>query len=518
MFLLAVTEHIAALLLAIDVGVVFVSVIYRYFLHDPLHWAEEVARALMVMQVFLGAATALGRGRHAGVDALRGLFPALWRPFLAQLSSWIAVVVSLALFVTSIELLRDSWEQTTPFGLPQWIFIGPVVVGSLLMTTFGAAQALSGPHGRVWVPLAVSAGLALSVCVWNLTFPAAQITPFILLVFSFAGGLVIGLPIAFALGFSALLYFVADPSLPMEVYAQQLMAGSDHYVLLAVPFFVLAGLAMEANGMSSRLIELLLRLMGRVRGGLGLIIIVATAFFSGISGSKLADIAAVGGIIMPAVRKTRQNADDAAALLAASAVMAETIPPCVNMIIFGFVANVSIGGLFIAGVVPAVVLALTLAVVAMAVGERIDPARAFAKRTPTIRLLGGALVAVVMILMIGRGVTSGVATSTEVSAFAVVYALLVGGAAFRELTARSLVRLFVDSASMAGSILFIVAAATGFSFALTIQQIPQYLSDALISFGHSYGQNLFIVVATLLMIGFGSVLEGAPALIIWGRC
>jgi hypothetical protein len=121
-----------------------------------------------------------------------------------------------------------------------------------------------------------------------------------------------------------------------------------------------------------------------------------------------------------------------------------------------------------------------------------------------------------MILMIGRGVTSGVATSTEVSAFAAVYALLVGGAAFRELTARSLVRLFVDSASMAGSILFIVAGATGFSFALTIQQIPQYLSDALISFGHAYGQNLFIVVATFLMIGFGSVLEGAPALIIWG--
>lgn len=219
---------------------------------------------------------------------------------------------------------------------------------------------------------------------------------------------------------------------------------------------------------------------------------------------------------MPAVRRTRQNADDAAALLAASAVMAETIPPCVNMIIFGFVANVSIGGLFIAGVVPAIVLALALAVVAMTVGERIDPARAFDKRTPMIRLLGGALVAVVMILMIGRGVTSGVATSTEVSAFAAVYALVVGGAAFRELTARSLIRLFVDSASMAGSILFIVAAATGFSFALTVEQIPQYLSDGLTSFGHAHGQNLFIVVATVLMIGFGSVLEGAPALIIWG--
>ena len=292
----------------------------------------------------------------------------------------------------------------------------------------------------------------------------------------FFGALALGVPIGFVLAFAALLYFLADPSLPLLVYSQQVMAGSDHFVLLAIPFFVLAGLLMESNGMSSRLIELLLRIFGRVRGGLGLITITATAFFSGVSGSKLADIAAVGGIVMPAVRRTRQDPNEAAGLLACTAVMAETIPPCINMIIMGFVANISIAGLFIAGLVPAAVMAIALAVLAVIVGKKINPDEAFEKRTPMLQLLGGALVAIVMVAMIGKGVTAGVATSTEVSAFAVVYALVVGSLAFRELSVRALAELFVRSASMAGGILFIVAAATSLSFALTIEQIPQQVS------------------------------------------
>jgi tripartite ATP-independent transporter DctM subunit len=180
------------------------------------------------------------------------------------------------------------------------------------------------------------------------------------------------------------------------------------------------------------------------------------------------------------------------------------------------VANISIGGLFIAGLVPAGVLALALAVVAVRFGSRIDPDQAFERRRPLLPLIGGALVGLVMVLMIGKGVTSGVATSTEVSAFAVVYALVVGGLAFRELTASALLQLFVRSASMAGSVLFIVAAASSVSFALTIEQIPQYLSDALVALGHAHGAQVFLAVAALLMVVFGAILEGAPALIIFG--
>jgi tripartite ATP-independent transporter DctM subunit len=514
--LLHALEYLSGIVLALDVLIVFVAVIYRYFLHDPVDWAEEIARALMIMQVFFGAATVLGRERHVGIDTLRGLLPGRWGPALIQLCSWIIVGVSLALFVSSCELFADSREQTTSFGLPQIIFVLPVLIGSFVMTLFGITNALAGPPRTVWKTLAAVVVASLALWAWNAFVPAYEVKPWFLLFGGFFGSLVVGVPIAFALAFSSLLFFLSDPSLPMLVYSQTILAGMDHFVLLAIPFFVLAGLVMEANGMSSRLIELLLRVFGRMRGGLNLIMITATAFFSGISGSKLADIAAVGGIIMPAVRKTRQDANDAAGLLAATAVMAETIPPCVNMIILGFVANISIGGLFMAGLVPAGVLALSLAAVAIYVGKRIDPAKAFDVRTPLIRLLGGAVVGLVMILMIGKGVTLGIATSTEVSAFAVVYAFVVGGLAFRELTWKSTLRLFLQSGSITGSILFIVAAASSVSYALTILQIPQYLSSAMIALGQQFGSNMFVVASVLLMIMFGAVLEGAPALIIFG--
>ncbi|KQP50062.1 C4-dicarboxylate ABC transporter permease [Pseudorhodoferax sp. Leaf274] len=510
------TEALSGIVLAVDVVVVFLSVVFRYFLHDPVDWAEEIARALMIVLVFFGAATVLARSQHVGVDLFRDMLPTRWRPAMIQVVHWIIAGVSASLCLSSVLLLVDTWEQTTSIGLPQWLYVFPVVFGSAFMTLFGIANACNGPGRLVRATLIGCVVAALVVYGWNLVLPGHAIPHGLLLAVGFVGGLVLGVPIGFALAFAALLYFLSDPSLPMLVYSQQVMAGADHFVLLAIPFFVLAGLLMEANGMSARLIELLLRMFGRVRGGLGIISILATAFFSGVSGSKLADIAAVGGIVMPAVRRTKQDPNEAAGLLACTAVMAETIPPCINMIIMGFVANISIAGLFMAGLIPAAVLALSLAVIAVIVGKKINPDDAFDKRTALLPLIGGALVALLMVGMIGKGVTSGVATSTEVSAFAVVYALVVGGLAFRELTMASVARLFVRSASMAGSILFIVAAASSVSFALTIEQIPQMVSGWMIAFAQDYGSTMFLLLAVGIMIVFGAVLEGAPALIIFG--
>jgi tripartite ATP-independent transporter DctM subunit len=510
------TEVLSGVVLAADVVVVFTSVVLRYFLHSPVDWAEEIARALMIVLVFFGAATVLARSQHVGIDLFRDQLPRAWQPVLIQSAHWIIAGVSAGLCVSSLLLLVDTYGQTTSIGLPQWLYVYPVVIGSAFMLLFGLANACNGPR-RVVVASFVACALASAgVLGWNTLVPAHPVPHGLLLFAGFIGGMLLGVPIGFALAFASLLYFLSDPSLPILVYSQQVMAGTDHFVLLAIPFFVLAGLLMEANGMSSRLIELLLRVFGRVRGGLGLITITATAFFSGVSGSKLADIAAVGGIVMPAVRRTRQDPNEAAGLLACTAVMAETIPPCINMIIMGFVANISIAGLFVAGLVPAAVMALALAVLAVIVGGKIDPDEAFPKRTPLLALLGGALVALVMVGMIGKGVTSGVATSTEVSAFAVVYALVVGGLAFREMSLRAVAALFMRSASMAGGILFIVAAASSVSFALTIEQIPQLVSGAMIAFAHQYGSGMFLLLSVAVMVVFGAVLEGAPALIIFG--
>ncbi|MDR3412997.1 MAG: TRAP transporter large permease subunit [Formivibrio sp.] len=509
------TSAIGAVALFVNVLIIFISIIWRYALNEPLDWAEEIARALMVTIVFLGAATSMKRGRHLGVDLFLAWLPSYARAYIAHGSRWILFAVSAGLFLSSIDLISASLAQTTSTGLPQAIFAIPVFLGAVVMTTVALEHALQAKAKHVIISLLGVGVLSLIGFTFLKSMPVGVSGPGFLMLSCFVLGVVAGVPIAFTLAISAMVFFIANPNLPFVFFSQQVSAGVDNFVLLSVPFFLLAGGAMEVNGMSSRLVELIVRCMGRFRGGLNIAIVVAMAFFSGISGSKTADIAAVGGVLMPAIRRARQSSADAVGLFAASAVMAETIPPCVNMIIMGFVANLSIGALFIAGIVPAICILTLLLVAAVVFGKRINIEHAYPVRTPNKQLFLGAGVGIIMLLMIGRGVMAGVATATEISAVAVIYALVVGRLVFRELTIKATVKLFVDTAALSGMLMFIVAAATSLSYGLTMEMIPQNIAASLVTVGHNYGTWVFLIVSIVMVTIFGAVLEGAPALIIF---
>jgi tripartite ATP-independent transporter DctM subunit len=299
------------------------------------------------------------------------------------------------------------------------------------------------------------------------------------------------------------------------IFAQQMARGIDNFVLMAIPFFILVGYLMEANGMSVRLIELLQRAVGRLRGGLNVVMVTAMVLFSGISGSKMADVAAVGSVLIPAARRSRQNPGNAVALLAASAVMAETIPPCINLIILGFVANLSIGGLFVAGLLPAGLMALALIVVSIIFGQRTVSTKEEARK-PIAGLWSGAVASFGLIFMIFAGFKSGFATATEISAFAAIYALAIGGVLFRELSLNAAAQAFVQAATRSGLILFIVAAAQSLAFILTLQQVPHAMGDLMLALSEAHGVWLFMLLSIVVLIVMGSVLEGAAALIIFG--
>lgn len=509
------TAYVGAIALFADVLVVFASIFWRYALNEPIEWAEEVARALMVTIIFAGAATSMWRGGHIGVDLFLGWLPPHVRTYVAHGSRWVLLAVAFGLSLSSIELFKASWVQVTSTGLPQVIYVIPVIFGSVVMFFVALEHALQAKSKEVLISLAGVLVLAALGFFVIKTVPEGISGPGVLMLSCFILGVLAGVPIAFTLSISAMSFFMASPFLPFVFFSQQVAAGVDHFVLLAIPFFLLAGAAMEVNGMSTRLVELIVLGMGRFKGGLNLTIVVAMAFFSGISGSKLADVAAVGGVLMPAVRRARQNSKDAAGLFAASAVMAETIPPCVNMIVMGFVANLSIGALFIAGIVPAVCLMVLLIGASIMFGTRIDVKKAYPVQMPKKQLYLGAAVGLVMVLMIGRGVMAGIATATEISAFAVIYALVVGRLAFHELTLKATVKLFVDTAAKSGMLLFIVAAATSLSYGLTMEMIPQKIAAHLVDIGTNYGPWLFLVLSILMVGIFGAVLEGAPALIIF---
>ena len=507
----------AALTLLADLIVVCLSVIYRYVFHDPLQWGDEVARGLLVLLAFLGGAAALAERRHVGIQALLARLAPGRRALVEAAGLWVVLAVALALTFYAWDYSRTAAEQVTSYGLPQNLFIYPMVIGGAAMSLFALGHLIEAPVRPRALALAGLLLLVAALLALELYLPDLAPSPLTVLLISFALCLAGGVPIAFALCLCSLGFLATDGDIPLAVFAQQAAAGIDNFVLLAIPFFVLTGLAMEVNGMSVRLIELLRRMVGERPGGLGIVTVLSMVLFSGISGSKLADVTAVGTVMIPAMRRSGQDPADGVALLAASAIMAETIPPCINMIILGYVANISIGGLFAAGLVPAAFMAVALIGGVFLLSSKAKPAPLEPSGRTLAQLIGSGIVSLGVIFIIFGGYRSGFATATEVAAFAVFYAIAVGALVFRELTPAKTARLFVGAATLSGMILFVVAASQTVAFVLTIDQVPQGLAHMLVQLSHGHGGGwLFMLVSIALLIVMGAALEGAPALIIFG--
>jgi len=514
--LLGFTDVAAALLLAADLAVVCLSVVLRSTFNAPVEWSDDVARGLMVGSSFFGAASALARRENAGVAFFVDKLRPTWRRPVDAVGALLVLIVSAFVAVNAIELGALTTGQTTGSGLPLELTFYPMGAGAACMTLVALDQLCRRPLRDVAGAIAVVGFAAGIWSAWSALSPDTAPGSATLMLAGFALTLVGGLPIGFALALAALIFILVEGALPGVIFAQQMARGIDNFVLLAIPFFILVGYLMEANGMSVRLIELLERLVGRMRGGLNVVMVLSMVIFSGISGSKMADVAAVGSVLIPAARRSRQNPGGAVALLAASAVMAETIPPCINLIILGFVANLSIGGLFMAGLLPAGLMALALIGVAILLGSSTRLPDDEVARTPPAKLWGGAAVTIGLIVIIFGGFKTGFATATEISAFAALYALVVGGLVFRELTFGSALASFVHAATRSGLVLFIVAAAQSLAFVLTLQQVPQALAELMITLSHHSGTWLFMLLSIAILIVMGSVLEGAAALIIFG--
>jgi tripartite ATP-independent transporter DctM subunit len=515
--LLTVIEVAAAVLLAADLLVVVASVIGRFFFNAPMVWSDDVARMLLLAVTFLGAAAALAHGDNAGVTFFVDRLAPPRRAMVDAAVAVIVVLVAAALCWNTLLLLQDTAGQTVGAGVPQELFFAPLCLAAAAMTVFGFDALLTHRWRDIAVAVAAIALVAAAWVAWSSLAPDSTPAMPIVMAVAFVAALVAGVPIAFVLALSTLVFIWCGDILPGEIFAQQMARGIDNFVLLAVPFFILVGYLMEANGMSVRLISLLQRGAGRLRGGLDVVMVLSMVIFSGISGSKMADIAAVGSVLVPAARKSGQKPGEAVALLAASAVMAETIPPCVNLIILGFVANLSIGGLFMAGLLPSALMAAALIGIAIIMGRRTAPEAIVGSDSESLSgmAVSGAA-AFGLIALIFGGYRSGFATATEISAFAVVYAIVVGGVLFREMTWRSAGRVMRHAAVRSGMVLFIVSAAQSLAYVLTLQQIPHAIAGLLVTLSAAHGAWLFLLLSILILIVMGSMLEGAAALIIFG--
>jgi tripartite ATP-independent transporter DctM subunit len=428
----------------------------------------------------------------------------------------LVLTVAVTATLSSWPLLVTRWGMRTPMlGLRETWIVLPLIVG-MVVIAFTAIEHLCLRH-RATVVAVTGAFLGTTVLLmltrkhWLPLFSGDA--SLALALGLFLATILIGLPVGFALLTGTFVYLYASGVAPMVALPQNMVEGTGMFVMLALPFFIFAGILMEQGGISKRLIRFVHAAVGHLRGGLLQVMVVSMYIVSGLSGSKAADVAAVGSVMRDTLRPEGYSLEEGAAVLAASAAMGETVPPSLGILVLGSITTLSMGALFLAGLVPAAVLALCLMAL---IYERARRTRAYASSRGSLRLLAssalGALLPLLMPVCIVVGIVFGIATPTEVSSFAVVYGLALSVIGYRELGRAQFIRSVVDCSNMAGVLLFIMGAATSFSWALTIGYLPQRLVEILSSVHES--QWLFMGGSMVLLIVTGSVLDGLPALLI----
>ncbi len=331
----------------------------------------------------------------------------------------------------------------------------------------------------------------------------------------FGALLVLRVPVAFALGLACIPVFFIDERLTPFLLLNEMLKSYNSFILLAVPFFLLAANLMNSAGITDKLIGLARTMVGHLPGGLGHVNVVVSMLFAGISGSSTADAAGVGGVLIPAMKKQGYDAPFTVALTACASVMGVIIPPSILMIVWGGVISVSIGGLFLAGVVPGVLIGLSLmATVLIYAKVRNYPLYARASLREFLRALGGSLLPLMTPVIIVGGIIGGLFTPTEASVVAVLYALLLGVFIYRALAFRQIPRVFYESARFAAISLFCIGTASAFGWLLAYFHVPQLFVDAVSQWGGGVTSVGLIVAGSFLVIG--CFIDAIPAIIILG--
>ncbi len=316
--------------------------------------------------------------------------------------------------------------------------------------------------------------------------------------------LVIGAPIAIALGGAAFVSIAGFSDIPLILVPQRFFTGADSFTLMAIPFFMISGALMTKGGVSSRLINLFGVILRKLPGGLAIVVCVASAFFGAISGSSPATAAAIGGIMLPAMMAAKYNQAFSMSCVASAGYLGSIIPPSIIMVTYGVAVNASIGDMFMAGLIPGIMLCLGMCVYSYLVGKKNNYVLT---ETHTVtgkeflKLLVDAIPAILMPLIILGGIYGGIFTPTEAGCVSVIYGLIVGFFVYKELKIKDLFVIFKESALSTSMILFIIAGAAAFGNIMTREMVPNTVANFLISLTDNKIVYLLLVNVLLLIVG-----------------
>ncbi|SHM40282.1 TRAP transporter large permease [Bradyrhizobium lablabi] len=522
-FLGMLVEIPAAFLVVAEIVILFAGVVSRYVLHSPLIWSDELASILFLWLAMLGSAVAFRRVEHMRMTAIVASARPAMRAYLDMVATCAALAFLLMIVWPSYDYAYEESFITTPaLQIANSWRAAALPVGICLMGLFAFLRLLRAGDVRTVLSAILSVAAVIAVF-WLLKGTLKPLGNINLIIFfvGVAGFCVFaGVPIAFGFGLATYGYLALTTRTPLMVLIGRMDEGMSHLILLSVPLFVFLGLLIEMTGMARAMVGFLASLLGHVRGGLHYVLVGAMYLVSGISGSKAADMAAVAPVLFPEMKARGAKAGDLVALLAATGAQTETIPPSLVLITIGSVTGVSIAALFTGGLLPGVVLAITLSAlvwwryrgedlqhVTRASGREIG--RAFVIALPAIALP----------FVIRYAVVEGIATATEVSTIGIVYAFIVGFLVYglliyRKFDWRRIVPMLIETACLSGAILLIIGCATGMAWGLTQSGFSRALASAMT--GLPGGSATFIAVSIVAFVVLGSVLEGIPAIVLFG--
>ena len=505
-------EGLVVIALVGELALVLANVFARAFFHHSFLWSDEVARLALSVLAFIGGAVAFRRQDHACVRILLDMAPPSVERCCVVLADVIVLFVVGLAGIVSADFIASSWAERTPIlQVPAALIALPLPLGMALFALHAVDNLV---RRSLRLALGVGAAFAVVITLAALTRDAwlpwlGDDAAIVLALALFFIAIFAGVPVGFVLMLASASYLWATDG-SFVVLPQTMVNGTGNFILLAIPFFILAGLIMERGGISVRLVRFIHTLVGHWRGGLLQVTVASMYVVSGLSGSKPADVAAVGTIMRDQLRE-RHGAGEGAAVLAASAIMGETVPPSIAMLILGSISSVSLAGMFIGGLIPAAVMAACLMALIYVRARLAGTPKA--PRAP-VRVMAraglGAVLPLLMPVMLIGGILAGVATPTEVASFAVIYGLVLAMLVYRELNVATLMRVVTDTAALTGVLLFIFAAASAFSWTLTVAYLPQRLVDVLGGLGNS--TVIFMLGSILLLIVVGVLLEGLPSL------
>lgn len=340
--------------------------------------------------------------------------------------------------------------------------------------------------------------------------------PVTLMILTFILLVALNVPVAFAMGSATILALYVSGNIPIQMVPQKLASGIESFPFLAIPLFILTGAFMETGGISRRLVNFAQSLVGHIRGALGLVMVVAEMFFSGISGSALADASAIGTLLIPSMLKANYKPSRAAALMAAAAGMGMLIPPCLLMVILGAIGGISIAGLFMAGFLPASIMAITLAILIYIQARRGTIPDATEERASLGKIISSfyhAILPLGLPLIIFGGILGGIFTATEAAVIAAIYSFIVGVFIYKEINPRQIFEILANTTKLTGVVCLLVGFATGFSWVLATNQLPQQIGAWITSI--SPNKYVFILFTIIIFLFFSAVLDGLPAMLIF---